>query len=515
MSHRAYWAILCSLALLALVVPAVNAAPSLGLGNHASYNLSGFLKNSQSCSANPSQFASQACFGGLPSNQTFRVSWIDNGICLPSNNATCFFSPDFIGISTGSSVEWIHSGSLVHTVTSNATFNSGLPSFDSGVVPVGSTYTHQFSIPGTYHYYCAIHPWMKGVVDVSRPPPAQPPPTTSSLQVNFDGSVAWTVIGLSSDVANLKIDHNVAVSVSPLPGVTFTPVTEQGSFEQKITLATRVESPGTAPSLILSLLRSIPPIYSAPPIYGTRTAQVYTGSLPPTFANSTSTASVGGSMFSGIMPVLLSSNSDPVTMWWVDGPLSLGSPVQILTGSSSVTGSESLNLGTALGTRDAWLVTSQFSQSINTTTPPPSSSASSTSLALNLLWSFDKRGDLLLRNGADVMVATRSVGSEQVLTGNPCGPSGWCPTFAQVTVTRTMTAQLNLALRLTSTDLNLNKRMMTSSSTSASLLEIMASIPWLPFGATGAAAGVLGVGVWRLQHARRKTSETGTVSLPS
>ncbi len=525
MSRRLFWAFLASVSLLVLIISPVSAAPALNLGNHASYNLSGLLQASQSCTADPAQYASQACgFGGPPpGNQIFNVFWYDNGSCSP-NNFSCNFSPRFLSIPTGSGVQWSHSGSLTHTATSNTTLNPGLPSFDSGAVPPGSTFTNFFSVAGTYHYYCAIHPWMRGELDVSGPPPQpqpQPQPMPMTFKVNLDGTVAWTVRGLSTDTANLKVDHKVGVSISPQPGVTFTPLTEQGSFEQSIALATRVESPGTATSIILALLRSVPALYLGGPRYpvgslssGSVTTITSGGPtrLPPnqTLVITSATRPVtpfDPTVFSQ-MPALFSDPGQPVyTMWWVNGPLSLGSPVKILTGSSSVTGDENLNLGTSLGTRAGWLVTSQFSQSVNASAPSPTTSSSNISFALNLLWSFDKRGDVLLRSSADVAVMATNMNMQQTYT-NPCAPNGYCPTYVSVVVTRTITATLNLALRLASTELNLNNRARLG--TQSSFLETMANIPWLPFGAVGAvAAGIVGAGVWYVRRGRGKTLELG------
>ena len=518
MSFRLHWAVLVTLAILLLITPA-NAAPSLSLGSQANYKLTGFLKASQSCSANPAQYTPQACgFFIPPPNQTFLVIITDNGMCSSANTTACGFNPAFLSIPTGSSVQWVNNGTVAHTVTSNATLNGSLPPFDSLVISTGARYNHYFSVPGTYNYYDLIHPWMKAVLLVSGPPPQTPPPTSSSFRVDLGGNIGIGVIALNSDIANLKVDHKISVSISPVPGITFTPVTEQGSFEQKITLSTRVESPGTATSILRSLLRSVSQISGPRIYYGTLgPAQIYTGSVPVSSSvNSTSVSAFSvAPLVSNMIPALLQANGDPVyTIWWVNGPLSLGSPVQILTGSSSVTGDESLNLGGTLGTRDAWLVTSQFSQSVNATGPPPASSQSATSISLNLLSSFDKRGDLLLRSSSDLSVDTLSINNEQVTTANPCAPYGWCPTFTQVTVTRTMTANLNLSLRLASTSLNLDKRMMTAD-TPFTPLGVMASLAWLPFGVVGAgAAGLVGSSVWYVRRVRRKAVETGIVPQP-
>jgi hypothetical protein len=38
--------------------------------------------------------------------------------------------------------------------------------FDSGSFKPGQTWAHTFANPGTFTYFCTIHPWMEGVVTV-------------------------------------------------------------------------------------------------------------------------------------------------------------------------------------------------------------------------------------------------------------------------------------------------------------------------------------------------------------
>src|SRR5712692_2413874 len=113
LSPRLFWAFLGSISLLVLTISPVNAAPSLSLGNHANYTLSGVLQASESCTADQAQYLSQACgFGGPPQPQTFNVFWYDHGnICFYNNNS-CAFSPAFLSIPSGSVVQWSHVGNL-------------------------------------------------------------------------------------------------------------------------------------------------------------------------------------------------------------------------------------------------------------------------------------------------------------------------------------------------------------------------------------------------------------------
>ncbi|HJP57503.1 MAG TPA: plastocyanin/azurin family copper-binding protein [Gemmatimonadales bacterium] len=49
-----------------------------------------------------------------------------------------------------------------HQITSDT---QGL--FDSGSFAPGAVFEHTFTTPGTYHYHCAIHPTMTGIIVVN------------------------------------------------------------------------------------------------------------------------------------------------------------------------------------------------------------------------------------------------------------------------------------------------------------------------------------------------------------
>src|SRR5207247_9217348 len=189
--------------------------------------------------------------------------------------------------------------------------------------------------------------------------------------------------------SNLLVSHNLAVSIDEpqLQELTITPVTESVTLVQSIDLATRVESAGTATDLIEHLLDAYASAYSGS--YGYNSG----------FGNIISQMSA-------------TAPSDPsYTLWWVNGPLSNGSPVQVMDGWASVTGSENLNLG-SLGNVQAWIVTSQFSQGVNLTVPSspfgPSGPNAHAPFNLNLLWSYDRGSDLLVRTLANRSITTHS-----------------------------------------------------------------------------------------------------------
>jgi plastocyanin len=501
--RKQYVTLVCAVTLLLLAVAPVYAAPSLGLGSTASYNLTGKIQASQNCTAIPANYTLQACFGiapPLPPPPPPTVTvWIeDNGICQ-TNEPSCQFAPAAINASQGSTIIWKNNGTLVHTVTVYS--NSTVPTINSGSIAPKGNFSYTFKFGGTYHYYDPLYTWMKGTINipiifVALPAlPVQIQPISRPMQVDLSGTVGWKVEGLSGDQANLNVSHQIGLSVSPFPGFSLTPITESGSFEQSINLSTRVESPGTAASIVKSFLVS-----ALPALSGT------------TFLTGATTVT------NPILQAMLSgqSASPEYTTWWVNGPLSNGSPLQILHGWSSVTGSESLNLG-SIGTRAAWIVTSQLSQTINLNIPNPSNpfspTTSNAAASLKLLWSYDMSADLLLRNDNTVDLTMHSVTPTNIGVPTPCGQY-ICYNPVQVTVTRNMALTVNLALLLSSTNLSLPK----SPSHTSTLMDLLSVVPWMPLGLAGLAAGVAVVAVvWFTQRAKSATlpGPVPTASQPS
>jgi plastocyanin len=72
------------------------------------------------------------------------------------------YSPSPYTVKVGSTVTWVNKDGGTHTVTS-----VGSALFDSGDMPPGGTFKFTFTQPGTYQYYCTIHPWMTGTIVVT------------------------------------------------------------------------------------------------------------------------------------------------------------------------------------------------------------------------------------------------------------------------------------------------------------------------------------------------------------
>ncbi len=77
-----------------------------------------------------------------------------------SNDA---FVPRVLTIQTGQSVTFTNDDDDAHTVTASD------GSFDSKGLDTHGVWRHAFSKPGTYAYFCELHPFMKGTIVVKEP----------------------------------------------------------------------------------------------------------------------------------------------------------------------------------------------------------------------------------------------------------------------------------------------------------------------------------------------------------
>jgi plastocyanin len=70
------------------------------------------------------------------------------------------FNPSTLTVPSGTTVAWTNQDDMVHTVTEANRL------FSSKSLETGDVYTHTFTTPGTYTYFCALHPRMTGTVIV-------------------------------------------------------------------------------------------------------------------------------------------------------------------------------------------------------------------------------------------------------------------------------------------------------------------------------------------------------------
>jgi plastocyanin len=72
------------------------------------------------------------------------------------------FSPATVTVAPGTRVVWVNHDDVPHTATSITKPKR----FDSGALDTDAKYDHVFTEPGTYDYFCAVHPKMTGQIIV-------------------------------------------------------------------------------------------------------------------------------------------------------------------------------------------------------------------------------------------------------------------------------------------------------------------------------------------------------------
>jgi plastocyanin len=99
--------------------------------------------------------------------QTISVD-MPSGTSVPGCEETneCF-TPASATINVGDRVEWTNSDTAAHTVTGGSPADGPSGVFDSSLVLGGAQYAFTFEEVGNYDYFCMVHPWMVGNVQVN------------------------------------------------------------------------------------------------------------------------------------------------------------------------------------------------------------------------------------------------------------------------------------------------------------------------------------------------------------
>lgn len=103
------------------------------------------------------------------SDQKLETVKILMGSSVPNVQAStqAFYSPDILpNVSINTKVMWINEDESFHTVTSGKPTIGPNRDFDSGILSPKANWTNTFGIAGVYEYYCTVHPFMTGLVNV-------------------------------------------------------------------------------------------------------------------------------------------------------------------------------------------------------------------------------------------------------------------------------------------------------------------------------------------------------------
>ena len=70
------------------------------------------------------------------------------------------FNPKQVTVKAGDSITWVNHDDIPHTVTSQT------QAFRSKALDTDDKFSFTFATPGTYSYFCALHPQMTGTIVV-------------------------------------------------------------------------------------------------------------------------------------------------------------------------------------------------------------------------------------------------------------------------------------------------------------------------------------------------------------
>lgn len=90
---------------------------------------------------------------------------IPEGAAIPEDGQI-YYDPEVLEISVGTTVLWENVDNTMHTATSGNPDSGADGTFDSDILSAGDTFEFTFTDAGTYDYYCILHPWMVGTVNV-------------------------------------------------------------------------------------------------------------------------------------------------------------------------------------------------------------------------------------------------------------------------------------------------------------------------------------------------------------
>jgi plastocyanin len=90
---------------------------------------------------------------------------IPEGAAIPEEGQI-FYDPEVIDVAVGTTVAWENVDNTMHTATSGNPDGGPDGVFDSDIMSAGDKYEFTFDDAGNYDYYCILHPWMVGTVNV-------------------------------------------------------------------------------------------------------------------------------------------------------------------------------------------------------------------------------------------------------------------------------------------------------------------------------------------------------------
>lgn len=134
------------------------------------------------------------------------------------------YSPGTVTVYVGDTVSWTNHDQASHDVVTT----SAPAAFQSPLLATGEGWSFTFTVPGTYAYYCSVHPDMRAQVVVLPAPQAEAPapaPVRTQAPAQAPPPVATTTAAPAA----------APPPTAPAPGTTAAPATAQQAVQAAVT----------------------------------------------------------------------------------------------------------------------------------------------------------------------------------------------------------------------------------------------------------------------------------------
>ncbi|WP_415283267.1 plastocyanin/azurin family copper-binding protein [Candidatus Nitrososphaera sp. FF02] len=145
------------------------------------------------------------------------------------------FTPSTATAKQGDIVKWVNADKGTHSIISGQVKDRDAGAeFRSGDIRKGSSFSYTFTTPGTFDYFCKIHPVMTGTVVIESAPPTL---TLLPIVQQYSTGQAVTVRGTTSLVSAMSVDIEVYNPSGQVYVLDSTQVAKDGSFSYTFTTA--------------------------------------------------------------------------------------------------------------------------------------------------------------------------------------------------------------------------------------------------------------------------------------
>jgi len=116
------------------------------------------------CGGGPQVAPGAAAVPAAPTAEAMRAAPGSGAMACPGQNQVAIknfsFTPATLTVAAGTTMTWTNHDDVPHTVT------AADKSYTSGAIDTDGTFSPQFTTPGTYKYFCSIHPTMTAQIIV-------------------------------------------------------------------------------------------------------------------------------------------------------------------------------------------------------------------------------------------------------------------------------------------------------------------------------------------------------------